>query len=94
MTLNEKIALFMIMVVCIVSAIVIVPMKSKLATYESALDNTVDATIMEIDNIKKQISARKDANERDRSTICAKLVPKLKWNVPYKYIQDWTCEVE
>lgn len=94
MTLNEKIALFMIMVVCIVSAIVIVPMKNKLATYESALDNTVDATIMEIDNIKKQISARKDANERDRSTICAKLVPKLKWNVPYKYIQDWTCEVE
>lgn len=94
MTTIQRITIWFVVCLIIFLCFILHALVTKVNMYESALDNTVDATIMEIDNIKKQISARKDANERDRSTICAKLVPKLKWNVPYKYIQDWTCEVE
>lgn len=94
MTNTQKIAVWFVCCIIIFLCLVLYTLITKVNMYESALDNTVDATIMEIDNLKGQIQARNKANERDRSTICAKLVPKLKWNVPYKYIQDWTCEVE
>jgi low affinity Fe/Cu permease len=85
MTLNEKIALFIITSVCIISAIIIVPLKNKLATYESALDNTVDATIMEIDEHKNIIKG-----ERLKIANKCKNITK---NLPHRFVQDGTCEL-
>ena len=75
------------------SIITYLVMNNRLKTYESALNNTVDATIMDIDNVKLQIKARNTANDKDRQMICNKLIPKLKNNVPQKYIEDGTCEL-
>lgn len=94
MTTNQKIATWFVACIIVFLCFVLYTLVTKVNMYESALDNTVDATIMEIDNLKWQIQARNKANVGDRLRICWKLIPKLKWNVPYKYIQDWTCEVE
>ena len=86
MTLNEKIALWAIVVISTILVVVIFSLNKKLKTYESALDNTVDATIMEIDEHKNIIKGErlKIANK------CKKIVK----NLPHRFVEDWTCKVE
>lgn len=58
---------------------------NKLNTYESALDNTVDATIMEIDEHKNIIKG-------ERLKIANKC-KKITKNLPHRFVQDGTCEL-
>lgn len=93
MTNTQKVTVWFVACIIIFLWFVLYTLVTKVNMYESALDNTVDATIMEIDNVKLQIKARNIANDKDRQMICNKLIPKLKNNVPQKYIEDGTCEL-
>ena len=75
----------------VILTIITLWLNNKLSTYNSALDNTLDAKIIEVDWLKAQIKSRKDANKRDTIKV-RNLICKEK-NLPQKYINDWTCEL-
>ena len=80
MTAIQKTAMIVLLLFAISFIAMSWILSNKLKTYESALDNTVDATIMEIDEHKNIIKGEriKIANK------CKKIVK----NLPHRFVED------
>ncbi len=85
MTTIQKVTVWFIACIIIFLCFVLYTLITKVNMYESALDNTVDATIMEIDELKNIIKG-----ERLKITNKCKTITK---NLPHRFVQDWTCEL-